>query len=259
MSFPMSTPVNPASVLMSSAGCPCAQNVGPQVAPTCNLQPIVQLPTPSPCAEAPPGVCVSCGVLPPQDPCGCLYKKNKPMNCCNTVNYNVPWLGSLKKAQYKGLCGTIAGFYPTSSAQNTVTGNGTISLDTYQTKLHASGDSVVVLPDGFMPGALKSIVYAKGTGTVIVTSQGNKFVQNCSLVFRNIMDQALLLWTGHAWVVLSTLNLCCNGDGPILQQVSFSQPCATTNPYAPPSQPVPISSTGPTGNPATGASGITGL
>jgi hypothetical protein len=256
--FPGSVPINPASIIMSpGSGCPCAGSVAPQVASTCQLQPVVNLPTPSNCVADPPTVCVSCGPLPPQDPYGCLYPKNKPMSCCSTgPNYNVPWFGDLKKSQLKGLCGTVAGFYPTSSVQNSVHNNATISLDAYHTKLYATTDSVVVLPDGFQIGSLKSITYVKGSATVIVTSAGNKFVQNSSLVFKNVGDNALLLWSGTCWVVLATYNLCCNEEGPYLTQVSFTQPCAPVNAYPPPTYPVPIAgTTGPTG----GATGVTGV
>jgi hypothetical protein len=249
------TPVNPATVLMSSAECPCAQNIGPQVASTCTLQPLVMQPTPSACNIPPSPVCTSCGPLPVQDPSKCLYKQPPiQQNCCNPVNYNVPWLGDVKKSKVKGLCNTIAGFYPTSSLQNSVTGNGTISLDTYHTKLYATSDSVVVLPDHFQAGALKKITYVKGSSTVIVTSAGNKFVQNTSLVFRNTMDQAELMWSGSAWLVLSTVNLCCNEEGPVLTNVSFTAPCATQNPYP---VPLPAPVTGPTGG-LTGLTGLTG-
>jgi hypothetical protein len=96
-----------------------------------------------------------------------------------------------------------------SGNQESISGGGRVSLDCYHSKLYTTDSAVVLhLDNGLQDGQLKKFTFVfKGT------SEGNVTVQcpslmgiNSEIVFSNVGDNCVLLWTGGTWCVLETGN-----------------------------------------------------
>lgn len=108
-----------------------------------------------------------------------------------------------------GRYNTIAPFIVMTGYQESLTGNGDISLECYHTKLYTTDSPITLyLGNGVQDGQLKTLTMVfkgneEANATVECPSLSGTSTQ---LVFSNIGDKIELLWNGGSWLVLSTMN-----------------------------------------------------
>lgn len=110
-----------------------------------------------------------------------------------------------------GRYNTLAPFFYMSGMQESLTGNNvTIANDCYNTKVYTTDSSITLrLLDGRQDGQLKKISFIfQGNIDSIVTVECPTLIDIFShIVFTNVGDQILLMWTGGQWCVLETINI----------------------------------------------------
>ena len=124
-----------------------------------------------------------------------MSNRNNPLNSFSRVS---------------GRYGTMAPFFPTSGTQQSLTGDGQqIDVKYYNTKLYTTTRSFLVdLPNGVQDGQLKKVNFvAQGYEDTAITVDCPTLYQNDSKVlFTNVGDFTVFMWTGGSWIILETGN-----------------------------------------------------
>jgi hypothetical protein len=120
-----------------------------------------------------------------------------------------------------GRYNTLGMFVPMSGVQQRVTGNDqTIDVNCYHSKMYTTQDPVTLsLGNGIQDGQLKKMTFVfKGTENAnIVVECPSLFETYSEIVFSEVGDFAVLLWTGGNWVVLETGNTTDPTLQPMIQ------------------------------------------
>ena len=116
-----------------------------------------------------------------------------------------------------GRYNTLGPFVPTGeNNQESISGDVSISVSCYHSKLFTRNKPVTLrLENGIQDGQLKKLSFVfKGAEDATVTVECPALSStNSEIIFSEVGDQALLVWTGGSWSVLETFN-CTN---PTLQ------------------------------------------
>jgi len=96
----------------------------------------------------------------------------------------------------------VAGFIPSGSAPQALTGPGAVDIVSFQTQLTTTGiGDALTLANGTKIGQLKKISYiAEGAGTdtaILTPTTGQGFT---TATFNAIGDYLVLMWDGTAWL-----------------------------------------------------------
>jgi len=120
-----------------------------------------------------------------------------------------------------GRYNTLGLFVPMSGVQQRVTGNDeSINVNTYHSKMYTTQDPITLtLGNGIQDGQMKKLTFVfKGTENAKVVVECPSLMDTYSeIVFTEVGDFALLLWTGGNWVVLETGNSTDPTLQPIIQ------------------------------------------
>ena len=120
-----------------------------------------------------------------------------------------------------GRYNTLGVFVPMSGMQQRVSGDGqNIDVNTYHTKVYTTQDPIsLTMSNGLQDGQLKKITFVfKGSENATATVECPALMDDFSqIVFTDVGDQVLLVWTGGNWAVLETLNITDPSIQPLLQ------------------------------------------
>jgi hypothetical protein len=110
-----------------------------------------------------------------------------------------------------GRYNTLGTFIPiTEKNQESITGNARINNAIYHSKLFTRNTPVVMqLGNGIQSGQLKKLTFTfKGAEDAHIIVECPALIGiNSQIMFREVGDQVLLVWTGGSWSVLETLNI----------------------------------------------------
>lgn len=110
-----------------------------------------------------------------------------------------------------GRYNTLATFVPMSNKnQESITGNARVDINCYNSKIYTRNAPIILrLGNGVQDGQLKKLTFVykgseKATATLECPALSGTYSE---IVFSEVGDQILLLWTGGNWSVLETLNI----------------------------------------------------
>lgn len=115
----------------------------------------------------------------------------------------------VQQARVAGRYNTLVPFVVVSGNQESIGGSGNIALDCYHTKLFCTNSSASFrLNDGLQDGQVKKLQFVHKGRESLSATVGCKSILGGSttIVFNNIGDYVLLIWTGTDWCVLETGN-----------------------------------------------------
>lgn len=117
-----------------------------------------------------------------------------------------------------GRYGTLTPFVTTSDSNQETVGlnDSRLSLTCFHTKLYTRDNATTVhLDNGLQDGQIKKMTLVfKGKEKANMTVECPSLPTTYSeIVFSEVGDQAVLMWTGDNWTVLETLNI----TDPVLQ------------------------------------------
>ena len=116
-------------------------------------------------------------------------------------------------AQYSRVSGrynSLGTFVMMSGGQESVTGDGIISVTCYNTKIYTVDANIILqLNNGLQDGQLKKITYifsGDTTRNVVINCPALMSIDS-QFILTNVGDQLLLMWNGGSWIILETLNI----------------------------------------------------
>ncbi len=112
-------------------------------------------------------------------------------------------------SRIQGRFNTLAPFYIMSGTQESITGNGALSLGCFHSKLYTTDEPITLsLNNGYQDGQLKKLTFVhKGNDKSNVVVEIPALTDNYSqIIFSSPGDTATLQWTGGYWTVIETLN-----------------------------------------------------
>lgn len=113
-----------------------------------------------------------------------------------------------------GRYNSLAPFYIMSGKQQVVTEGinnaiNNIDMNCYHTKMYTTLNPITLfMGDGFQDGQLKKLSFSfKGNEDFIITVECPALTDTCShIIFSQIGDYIILMWTGGSWIVLESGN-----------------------------------------------------
>jgi hypothetical protein len=112
-------------------------------------------------------------------------------------------------ARVSGRYNTLAPFLVMTGDQQIVTGNSSIDVTCYNTKIYTTDvQNTLSLPNGLQDGMLKKIsLVFKGTESANAIVECPSLTDVYSqITFSNVGDYVLMLWTGGSWCIIESGN-----------------------------------------------------
>ena len=108
-----------------------------------------------------------------------------------------------------GRYNSLGTFIMMSGGQESLTGNGAISLNCYNTKVYTTDANVTLeLNGGLQDGQLKkvSFIFSGNPQTSVTINCPSLISIDSQVIMANVGDTVLFMWNGGSWVVLETIN-----------------------------------------------------
>lgn len=103
----------------------------------------------------------------------------------------------------------VVGLVPTA-VQQALTGAGAVNLTTFYTAATNNGANALTLADGTLVGQLKKVKMVADPGTDSTLT----FNTNATIVFADVGDYAVLIWTGSDWIPIELGNDADGASAP---------------------------------------------